>query len=37
MRIATTTRTRSRVSITDLRVQGQTPQLARYIRETLKF
>ena len=37
MRIASTTRARTRVSITDLRVQGQTPELARYIRETLKF
>jgi hypothetical protein len=37
MRITSTTQERTRVSIADLRVQGQTPELARYIRETLKF
>lgn len=37
VRITTTAGERTRVSITDLRVQGQTPELARYIREVLRF
>jgi hypothetical protein len=37
MRIDSTTQGKTRVSINDLRVQGQTPELARYIRAALRF
>jgi hypothetical protein len=37
LRITTAPGERTRVSISDMRVQGQSPVLARYIRKTLRF